>query len=366
MAVAAMAADAVNSPYIARVYDYMPAPSQFVNVYPAYKPGYTRDSILTQLETALVGRLDATVSLGSYGGYIVFGFDHPVLNMHGYDVKIYGNAIQSAAVPDMAGGSSEPGIIMVGVDMDGDGVPSEGDKWYEIMGDAHERSQRHYTITYYKPDESKVKVPHESWNFITDVEYVRWTSNDQVADSTSGYVWRNSFHSQPYWPLWVEDTVMTFTGTKLPNTAIDMSGGRGNNWFQAFLGEGYVDNLPNGVEPGFKIDWAIDDDGNPVALDHIDFIKVYTGQLYYCGWLGETSTEIAGAMDLHPDATPLLAGDANGDGYVNISDVTTLIDYVLGGAMEPFNAHNADANGDGSINISDVTALIDMILNNNR
>lgn len=366
MAVAAVAAYADNSPYIARVHDYMPAPSQFVNVYPAYKPGYTRDSILNQLETALVGRLDATVSLGSYGGYIVFGFDHPVLNMHGYDVKIYGNAIQSAAVPDMAGGSSEPGIIMVGVDMDGDGVPSEGDKWYEIMGDAHERSQRHYTITYYKPDESKVKVPHESWNFITDVEYVRWTSNDQVADSTSGYVWRNSFHSQPYWPLWVEDTVMTFTGTKLPNTAIDMSGGRGNNWFQAFLGEGYVDNLPNGVEPGFKIDWAIDDDGNPVALDHIDFIKVYTGQLYYCGWLGETSTEIAGAMDLHPDATPLLAGDANGDGYVNISDVTTLIDYVLGGAMEPFNAHNADANGDGSINISDVTALIDMILNNNR
>ena len=73
MAVAAMAADADNSPYIARVYDYMPAPSQFVNVYPAYKPGYTRDSILTQLEASLVGRLDATVSLGSYGGYIVFG-----------------------------------------------------------------------------------------------------------------------------------------------------------------------------------------------------------------------------------------------------------------------------------------------------
>ena len=281
-------------------------------------------------------------------------------------MKIYGNAIQSAAVPDMAGGSCEPGIIMVGVDMDGDGVPSDGDKWYEIQGSAYAQSQKHYEITYYKPDENKARVPHESWRFITDVEYVRWTSNDQVADSTSGYVWRNSFHSQPYWPLWIEDTVMTFRGTKLPNTAIDLSGGAGNNWFQPFLGEGYADNLPNGVEPGFKIDWAIDDDGNPVTLDHIDFIKVYTGQLYYCGWLGETSTEIAGAEDLHPDATPILAGDVNCDGKVNISDVTALIDSILGSATEPFSPQNADVNGDGVINISDVTTLIDMILTNNK
>ena len=62
-AVAALTASADNSPYIAHVYDYLPAPSQFVNVYPAYKPGYTQDSINAQLEAALVGRLDATVSL---------------------------------------------------------------------------------------------------------------------------------------------------------------------------------------------------------------------------------------------------------------------------------------------------------------
>ena len=42
MIAAAMTASAGNSPYIARVYDYMPGPSQFVNVYPAYKPGYTQ------------------------------------------------------------------------------------------------------------------------------------------------------------------------------------------------------------------------------------------------------------------------------------------------------------------------------------
>ncbi len=361
-ALAALAAGAGNSPYIAHVYDYLPGPGQFVNVFPAYKPGFTQDSINAQLEASLCGGLNGSVSMGSYGGYIVFGFDHPVINMHGYDVKIHGNAIQSQAVTDMAGGSCEPGIIMVGVDADGDGVPSNGDKWYEIQGRDYARCQHHYVITYYKPDESKVKVPHESWRFITDVEYIRWTSNDQQADSTSGYVWRNQFHSQPYWPLWIEDTVLTFRGTKLPNTAVDMSSGNGNNWFQPFLGEGYVDNLPNTVEPGFKIDWAIDEDGNPVVLDHIDFIKVYTGQLYYCGWLGETSTEVCGAEDLHPDAVPAVIGDVDGDGRVSIDDVTALIDLLLKGDLTDINTPAPDVNMDGFVSIDDVTTLIDMLL----
>jgi len=317
LAVATMAALSVgagNSPYIAHVYDYMPAPGQFVNIFPAYKPGYTQDSINAQLETALCGKLGGSVSLGSYGGYIVFGFDHPVINKHDYDVKIYGNAMQSAAVVDMMGGSCEPGIIMVGVDEDGDGVPSAGDKWYEIKGADYDRCQHGYEVTYYKPDEEKVKVPHDSWRFISDVEYVHWTSNDQNPDSTSGYVWRNTFHTQPYWPLWIEDTVLTFRGTKLPNSSIDMSAnGTGNNWFQPFFGEGYVDNLPNAQEPGFKIDWAIDEDGRPVELDHIDFVKVYCGQLDYCGWLGEVSTEVCGAEDLHPDAEGDEPGPGPGD-----------------------------------------------------
>ena len=191
-------------------------------------------------------------------------------------------------------------------------MPGPADKWYEIKGSEYDRSLHNCEVTYYKPDENKVKVPHDSWRFISDVEYVRWTSND--ADAPSGYVWRNTFHAQSYWPLWIEDTVLTFRGTKLPNTAIDMSSnGSGMNWFQPFLGEGYADNLPNGQEQGFMIDWAIDEDGNPVELDHIDFVKVYSGQLDYCGWLGEVSTEVCGAEDLHPEAEGDEPGPEPGD-----------------------------------------------------
>jgi hypothetical protein len=36
-----------------------------------------------------------------------------------------------------------------------------------------------------------------------------------------------------------------------------------------------------------------------VELAGIHFVKVYTGVNQYCGWLGETSTEIMGAEDFH-------------------------------------------------------------------
>ena len=58
-------------------------------------------------------------------------------------------------------------------------------------------------------------------------------------------------------------------------------------------------------------------------------------------------------------------GDVNNDGTVNISDVTTLIDYLLSGNSEGINLQAADVDGSTTINISDVTSLIDMLLSGN-
>ena len=60
------------------------------------------------------------------------------------------------------------------------------------------------------------------------------------------------------------------------------------------------------------------------------------------------------------DKNASLRGDVNGDGSVNISDVTALIDLLLGGGSISNPA--ADCNQDSSVNISDVTALIDYLL----
>ena len=56
-----------------------------------------------------------------------------------------------------------------------------------------------------------------------------------------------------------------------------------------------------------------------------------------------------------------MLGDVNGDGNISISDVTTLIDMLVGAATGyPV---NADMNDDGNISIADVTELIDQLLN---
>ena len=60
---------------------------------------------------------------------------------------------------------------------------------------------------------------------------------------------------------------------------------------------------------------------------------------------------------------PGLTGDVNGDGKVAITDVTALIDQLLGDGSIDNPA--ADVNGDGKIAITDVTELIDLLLGGN-
>ena len=52
-------------------------------------------------------------------------------------------------------------------------------------------------------------------------------------------------------------------------------------------------------------------------------------------------------------------GDVNGDGNVDISDVTTLVNIILGNAER---TAFADVDCDGEVNISDVTSLVNIIL----
>lgn len=54
-------------------------------------------------------------------------------------------------------------------------------------------------------------------------------------------------------------------------------------------------------------------------------------------------------------------GDVNNDGYVDINDVTILIDRMLG-KNQPINFENADVNYDGTIDINDITELIGFLL----
>lgn len=291
--------------FIAKVFEFKPAPGQFINDLPAANDGDTPDRILTRANTYLAKKNGDLISLGAFGGYIVFGFDHTIVNVKGKrDFRVLGNAFWAEANPNpdatMRGGSSEAGVIMVSYDKNKNGLPD--DEWFEIEGAGHkmEKTIHNYEITYYRPDPNKVPVPGGGNGTVlfTDIEYILWKDNQ----GKQGYLTQNNAynHSLEYWPKWLKDQeTLTFKGTKLPDNAIDESG-TGSYFVQYAFLYGYADNAPNNDDDSaIDIDWAIDKNGNKIHLPGVDFVKVYCGLNQQAGWLGETSTEIMGATDLH-------------------------------------------------------------------
>lgn len=283
------------SKYISNVFDFRPAVGQFINEIPEYVAGNSAENMIQKAKQSLVGSNSSMVALGGFGGYVTFGFDHTIPNMNGRDFKILGNAFWGDLSEDERAGSCEPGIIMVAYDKNKNGKPDE-DEWYEIAGSEYFKNTtvKNYSINYFKPNESKPPVPgNEYWE--NDVEYIKWTDNL----GNTGFKTRNVFHIQSYYPLWISDASYQLTGTKLANNYYDQSG-TGTYWVGKSYAFGYADNAPNTDEASnIDISWAVDKNGNYVKLPGIDFVKVYTGINQEAGWLGEVSTEVAGAYDLH-------------------------------------------------------------------
>ena len=92
------------SPYIAKVFDYQYGPGQNATLIPSDWKG---DDFIGEPWT---GKKTYT-SLGGWGGYIIAGFDHPVKNVTGDDFAVF----------TQPGPGSEPGVVYVMNDANGDG-----------------------------------------------------------------------------------------------------------------------------------------------------------------------------------------------------------------------------------------------------
>lgn len=256
-----------------RVLEFLPAPGQFVN------EGYecrTMDEACRYAEERLAQ--GAYVSLGGFGGYIIVAFDHHVVNDGGYNIAITGNSVTN---------SSEPGIVWVMRDENGNGLAD--DTWYELRGSEYgkEETWQGYAVTYYRPSDSG--------------QPVRWTDN-YGQEGEVDYL--KAYHRQDsYYPLWVEADSYTLTGTRLAARNVDVSG-KGTSWYNQDFPWGYADNysptdmLREGSRDNhFRISDAVGVDGKEANLPYIDFVKIQTAVNAKSGWLGEQSTEVIAVKD---------------------------------------------------------------------
>src|ERR1700744_5067109 len=165
-----------SNAYVTQLFEFNPAPGQFINTGLA-------DTV------AAMGTLktdQGLVSLGAWGGYIIVGFDHTVLNKHDTtDFVVYGNAFSLFA---------EPGVVWVMQDTNGNGKPD--DTWYELAGSETGKVgyKTNYSVTYTRPNCDTCSVP--------------WTDNQ----GKTGVVQTNIFHTQAYFPIGIKGNTYTLTG----------------------------------------------------------------------------------------------------------------------------------------------------------
>ncbi len=278
----------VNGQQIAEIIEYTPAPGQFINT----------SMGSPEAAESLLNESGGLVSLGGYGGYIVLNFIEPLSNHpdnpYGVDFTIFGNAFSFW---------SEPGIVAVMKDENENGLPDE--TWYELAGSDHffPNTIPDYLVTYTNPFSEKAADVH-------------WGDNQGV----TGLIKKNVFQNQPYYPdpsvfLSIGESECKFTGRRIMPVLDFSNPQQGVSYSRSF---GYADNnvridpqnsLPdnpytteveNSGGDAMDIAWAIDESGQYVELDKIDFLKIYTSVNADGGILGELSTEISLIKDVNP------------------------------------------------------------------
>jgi hypothetical protein len=261
-----------DSAYVNKVYDYKYAPGQHASLIPKDWKG---DDFVGK--PWINGKI--YTSLGGWGGYIIAGFDHTINNRPGKDFAVY----------TQPGPASEPAVVYVMPDTNGDGVPNDGE-WIELKGSEYNNSEtiRNYQVTYTKP---------------TGNGNVTWRDNQ----GNHGELIPVFTSSSWWWQGYGDQTEVTFSGVKLPNAYENISTQADvENWAvrPGLFTYGYAECYGNQDSNAdlkanlFDISNALDAAGNPVILTGIRFIKVQSAVFQVAGWLNEISTEVSGAVDL--------------------------------------------------------------------
>ncbi|MEA9414184.1 hypothetical protein [Flavobacterium sp. PL02] len=276
------------NPYITAIYDFDPAPGMFAN--DLFKNGFTKEDIMR----VALGRINETsvgypLDLGGFGGSIIVGFDHTVINNAGQkDFRVYGGNLTDKGNPPA------PGLLFVAYDKNGNGKPDD-DEWYEIIGSQHtkENTTKNFKITYHKPAIGKPVVVSGPNDPFIDREHIYCENNNSET-----YYLPRSKTKKEYYPAWATQNTAVYEGTRLNVKFTPLRPGQTTLWNFEAPEWGYV----NAVNPDIDIDWAVDKNGNKANLPGINFIKIVncvSEPMGLCHQQSSMATRFAGAADLH-------------------------------------------------------------------
>ncbi|MEI7422749.1 MAG: hypothetical protein WCK18_11675 [Prolixibacteraceae bacterium] len=268
-------ANTVTNPsaYVNKIFDYQYGPGQHASF---ISPTEKANDFIGEPWT----KNKSFISLGGWGGYVIAGFNHAVLNTNGPDLAVF-------TQPSV---SSEPGIVYVMEDINNDGLPNDG-TWYELRGSEYSNPEtiHNYEVTYFKPGLSG---------------YVTWKDNlGKTGSLVPGFG-----NDNWWWSGYGVKSSITFTGERLPdayeNTSKDQavelwlqrSGLFQSGYAECYYNADYNEKLKANM---LDISSAVDASGKPLNLTKINFIKVQSSVFQIAGWLNEVSTEISGAADIH-------------------------------------------------------------------
>ena len=280
------------NPYITRIFDFDPAPGMFAN--DLYKDGNTKEDVM---RTAL-GRINETsvgypLDLGGFGGSIIVGFDHTVVNIAGKkDFRVYGGDVSNPLVPKA--NPPAPGLIYVAYDKNKNGKPDD-DEWFEIIGSQHtkENTINNFKITYHKKPAGESLVSTGPRDFFDDREHIFCENNQEET-----YYLAKPRVKKQFYPAWATQNALTYEGMKLDVGFAPVRPNQTTLFNSTFTEWGYV----NAIDPDIDIDWAVDKSGNKANLPGIDFIKVVncvSEPMGLCQQQSSMAAVFAGAGDLH-------------------------------------------------------------------
>ncbi len=304
------------------IYAFLPGPGQFTNENMTAGGWGTIYNSSGTLKNMLNNTATTGISLGYFGGYVVFDMGVDANNQGnvknnpnhpgGYDFKVVGNAFS---------GNSEPGCMQ---------VSKNGTDWYDIAGSFHydDATKWNYSATYVDPVNGG-----STGNTAADRKAVPYYINGNTSDTATVAI--NNFHAHNWYPLAAHyitgldkstglnrlpfaeyksgQNALGYTNTKTLTLSGVLLGGITSN-STATGAFGYADVTQGG--DNIDLDWAVDrTTGESVNLDWIRYVRVYNGVAKDLPPFGEISTEVTGIYNIT---------DTSGSGAVTAKPTVTV------------------------------------------